>query len=104
MYCDQHQSLRSANRLQRDKERGSAHHRGYNSTHRKWRSLVLHRDPLCRIKQICGGFAASTEADHIVPISKAGARFDLANGQGACKACHAHKTATEDSCFANRKR
>jgi len=48
---------------------------------------------------LVGGFAASTEADHIVPIRAGGAKYDMANGQGACKPCHARKTAIEDSSF-----
>jgi 5-methylcytosine-specific restriction endonuclease McrA len=34
----------------------------------------------------------STEADHVIPISQGGARFDAGNGQGLCKACHSAKT------------
>jgi 5-methylcytosine-specific restriction endonuclease McrA len=64
---------------------------------------VLRRDPLCKIKKLCGGFARSTEADHIKPIRAGGARFDLADGQGTCKPFHAWKTATEDSYFTRWK-
>ena len=103
MYCAEHAGLQGENRLQRDKERGSAHSRGYNRQHQKWRILILKRDPLCKIARLCGGFAQSTEADHIVPIRSGGARFALSNGQGACKPCHSWKTATEDSYFSRRK-
>src|SRR5262249_37165947 len=57
------------------------------------------RDSLCKIATLFGGFAASTEADHVVPISRGGARYDMSNGQGACKPCRARKTAIEDSYF-----
>jgi len=103
-YCAEHAEIRRLERQERVEALGSAHSRGYDSTHRKWRELVLHRDPLCRIARLCDGTARSTEADHIVPIRAGGARFDLANGQGCCKPCHASKTAIEDSSFANRKK
>jgi 5-methylcytosine-specific restriction protein A len=74
-YCAQHEHLGRANRLQRDKERGSSHERGYDKRHQRWRVLVLKRDPLCKIAKLCGGFAASTEADHVVPIREGGARL-----------------------------
>ena len=38
----------------------------------KLRRIVLARDPVCRI---CGN-AASTDADHIVPIREGGAKWD----------------------------
>jgi len=65
---------------------------------------VLRRDPLCRIAEICGGHAPSTEVDHKTPAAvwieqHAGDEasfYDLENLQGACKADHAHKTASED--------
>ena len=104
MYCSQHSTLSDENRLGRDKKRGSAHSRGYNRQHQKWRLLVLRRDPICKIARFCEGFAQSTEADHIKPIRAGGERFSLSNGQGACKSCHAWKTATEDSYFSRRKK
>jgi 5-methylcytosine-specific restriction protein A len=101
--CIDHERIQRSDRLGSNKERGSAHSRGYTAQ-QKWRATVLHRDPFCKIKKLCRGFSVSTEADHIVPIQADGARFDLANGHGACKPCHASKTAIEDSSFANRKK
>ena len=68
------------------------------------RPLVLRRDPLCKIGVLCGGHAPSTEVDHKTPaeiwIEQHGGDeasfYDLDNLQGACKADHARKTATED--------
>jgi 5-methylcytosine-specific restriction endonuclease McrA len=37
--------------------------------------------------------AISTEADHIIPISRGGDE-SMENLQGACHACHSHKTAS----------
>jgi 5-methylcytosine-specific restriction protein A len=61
---------------------------------------VLARDPLCKIAKICGGTAASTDADHIVPAEQYVAQhggderyfFDVSNLQGACHADHTAKT------------
>jgi 5-methylcytosine-specific restriction enzyme A len=57
--------------------------RGYDK-HEKSRRAVLARDPVCRMCRI----RPSTVADHIVPIRRGGARFDLDNGQGTCEWCH----------------
>ena len=73
-----------------ERYRGTAASRGYDARHRKWRILVLARDPLCRG---CEG-ALSTDADHVVPLAMGGS-WDLRNGQGLCKACHGWKTAKE---------
>jgi len=35
------------------------------------------------------------QADHIVPIRQGGERYDVANGQTLCLACHSRKTAHE---------
>lgn len=70
---------------------------------RRWRDrlrrLVIARDSLCRIQVLCGRGvdrlpALSTEVDHIVPRSRGGDE-SMANLQGACKACHSHKTASD---------
>ena len=36
-------------------------------------------------------------ADHIVPISQGGDRYDVANGAARCLACHSRKTARENA-------
>jgi 5-methylcytosine-specific restriction protein A len=71
----------------------------------QWRKrtqpFVLARDPLCRLAILCGGTALSTDADHIIPAVEYVAQhkgdyryfFDTSNLQGACHACHTHKTA-----------
>ncbi len=84
--------------------------------HPGWRKMVLGRQPVCGMegwlghpgaahghqaaapskKSPCGGFALSTIAHHIVPIRAGGARFDLENGLGVCKACHDWWTATQE--------
>ncbi len=92
-----HRPLRlRASRLQRDEStRPNAAARGYCSVaHKKWRQAVLTRDAWqC---QHCGRVAQRmAQADHIVPISKGGARYDVANGQTLCIKCHGRKTREE---------
>lgn len=60
------------------------------------RTVVIHRDPVCKI---CNR-APSTIADHIKPHKGEWSLFsDLDNLQGICKTCHAKKTAREDGGF-----
>jgi 5-methylcytosine-specific restriction endonuclease McrA len=58
--------------------------------------MVLARDPLCRIARLCNGTALSTDADHIKP-RRQGGEDTMENLQGACHACHSHKTAKVDA-------
>jgi 5-methylcytosine-specific restriction protein A len=77
-----------------DRERGSAASRGYGRRHEKWRKLILHRDPLCKIARFCDGLAPSVVADHITPL-RAGGDYSIENGQGACERCHNWKRSIE---------
>ena len=74
-----------------DAGRPSARARGYDARHERWRAAILTRDPVC---MHCHA-APSTQADHIVPISAGGSRWELDNGQGLCASCHSRKTARE---------
>lgn len=76
-------------------ERESATRRGYGAAHRRWREMVLARDPLCVMCKANGRIVPATVADHIVPIKRGGARFDMDNGQGLCHDCHNRKTQGE---------
>ena len=73
-----------------DDYRASARTRGYDTRHRRWRTLILHRDPVCRY---CSR-APSTVADHITAL-RSGGSWSLDNGAGACTTCHNRKTAAE---------
>lgn len=84
-YCDDHRTSRMA------EGRETAAMRGYDRRHQKWRLMILRRDPIC---VMCKN-AAATEADHIRPLARGGARLELANGQGLCKECHGRKTRDE---------
>ena len=66
--------------------RPSAARRGYGKEHWRWRAAVLRRDRNCRG---CGAPGSKHDhADHIVPKSKGGAPYDVANGQRLCPTCH----------------
>lgn len=70
----------------------SASARGYGHEHRVWRAAVLARDPICRGLDGVPCRKRATHADHIIPLAKGGARYDLANGQGLCAEHHQVKT------------
>jgi 5-methylcytosine-specific restriction enzyme A len=82
---------------------GTTKERGYGWLWQsKIRPRILKRDPFCMSGVICdsdntGNRAPSTHCDHIVPKSRGGGDDSEENLQGLCEACHAHKTATEDS-------
>lgn len=92
-YCDQHQ-----NRIkQKDRERGTAHQRGYDARWEKERTKFLDENPLCADHRKRGLVEAATVVDHIVPHKGDQVLFwDKNNWQPLCKSCHDRKTATED--------
>lgn len=58
---------------------------------RRFRRWYLNRHPLCG----CG--AAGQMVDHVVPISRGGAKLDERNAQTMCWRCHNRKTGGERS-------
>lgn len=77
--------------------RGSAASRGYGAQHRRWRAMVLARDPFCvdpYVRHGRFGPEPAIVADHIVRL-EAGGSWALENGQGLCESCHAIKRASE---------
>ncbi len=76
--------------------RPSACKRGYGRAHRRRREYVLRCDSVCMKYHK----EPSTDADHIVPLSKGG-KDNVSNMQGLCASCHSQKTATEDGGFGN---
>ena len=72
------------------KRRGNSGQRGYGAHHRKWRKMVLARNPLCAD---CG--RPATVADHIKPLKRGGS-WSLTNGAGRCHGCHQRKTARDN--------
>lgn len=73
--------------------KGSRFHAKLNQ--RRWRQVrrgVLNRDGWrC---QSCGG-ARGLEVDHIQPLHKGGAPWDVTNLQTLCRDCHRAKSANE---------
>ena len=59
------------------------------------RALVRAEEPLCRACLAAGRVTATTQVDHVKPVSEGGARFERANLQGLCTPCHSRKTANE---------
>jgi 5-methylcytosine-specific restriction protein A len=89
-FCSEHQKQYDS---KYDQERGTSSERGYGTTHRRWRTLVLSRDPLCVKCKERGILKASTDADHIDGNPH---NTLLNNGQGLCHECHSSKTAREN--------
>ena len=79
-----------------DTARPNAAARGYCSkAHKLWRQAVLTK---CNWQCVdCARVCVGREmhADHVVPISQGGERYDVANGAARCHACHNRKTARE---------
>jgi len=80
----------SAGFIKRTKNiRPSARKRGYNYQHEQLRKMVLNMKPICEVP---GCMERSTDLDHIIPISKGGARWALTNLQALCHMHHSSKT------------
>lgn len=92
-YCDQHQDRIK----KKDRERGTAHQRGYDARWEKDRTKFLDENPLCADHRKRGMIEAATVVDHIIPHKGDQTLFwDKNNWQPLCKSCHDRKTATED--------
>ena len=46
--------------------------------------------------RVCDGHKEA-HADHVVPISQGGDRYDVSNGQTLCIRCHSSKTSKENA-------
>ena len=89
-YCDMHSSMHP-------EETRSAGSRGYGKHWQKASKAYLRRHPLCAECQRHGRYVAATVVDHIVPHRGNPQLFwDESNWQPLCKACHDHKTGTEE--------
>lgn len=65
-----------------------------NGSTRRWRTVrarVLKRDPICLLG-LPGCTTISTTADHILPVARGGALYDLDNLRGACFPCNRQKS------------
>ena len=86
-----------SSRPRRDESgRPNAAARGYcDKAHKAWRRAVLLRCNWACVDcgKVCYG--RDLHADHVVPISQGGARYDVANGEARCVSCHGRKTRRE---------
>jgi len=102
-YCPEHLLARQADQQARDRQRGSAHQRGYGAKWRKTAAGWLREHPLCCLCEQAGRVEAATDVDHIVPHrGDMGLFWDPTNWQSLCHRCHSRKTAAEDGGFGNR--
>lgn len=80
-----------------DRQRGTAHQRGYTGVWRKARITYLSSRPLCKLCDDKGIVTPATVVDHIVPHKGDQDLFwDTNNWQPLCESCHNSKTASED--------
>ena len=103
-YCETHAAQAEAKaqalRAQFDRQRGSAHQRGYSAKWQQARAGYLRSHPLCLAHEARGQVVAATVVDHKVPHKGDKALFwDNNNWQALCKRCHDTKTAREDGGF-----
>ncbi|MFC6644442.1 HNH endonuclease [Granulicella cerasi] len=89
-HCDDH----AERRRDRDRWRGSATQRGYDSGWKWIRLVALRRDKyLCQHCLRDGRVTPALDVDHIVPIASAPQlRLTLSNLQSLCRPCHRAKT------------
>ena len=97
-YCEAHRK-QVAKRY--DEQRGTRKERGYDEAWLRLRRVVLSREPLCRECGKQGKVVPATEVDHIVSMTRGGARLDTDNLQPMCKSCHSKKTIKQDGGFNN---
>lgn len=92
-YCEDHQDkIRT-----KDRQRGTAHQRGYDAKWDKARLEHLDEQPLCADHMKRGYIEAATVVDHIEPHKGNKELFwDRDNWQSLCKPCHDRKTQLED--------
>lgn len=96
-FCEEH--MREY-RQRQDRERGTAHERGYDAKWRRARAAFLREHPLCRECEREGRITPATVVDHIRPHRGDQELFWSAdNWQALCKPCHDRKTAREDGGF-----
>ena len=84
-----------AHTKERERTRYTTKDKGYNTAgHKAFRTLVLHRDPICVLCDV----AVATDADHY-PIDRKQLVLlgmdpnDPENGRGLCHECHSKETA-----------
>lgn len=65
----------------------------YTPEGRRWARTVVKRDGACVECGHPGSEANPLTADHVVPVARGGARYDLDNGRCLCRSCNSAKGA-----------
>ena len=95
-YCERHMPKRERD-SQYERERGTAHQRGYGVQWRKARLAYLRAHPWCVMCEQEGRLRPAKVVDHIVPHKGDYGKFwDSSNWQSLCTFHHNQKTASED--------
>jgi 5-methylcytosine-specific restriction enzyme A len=94
-----HRVLGLRTQQQLDRERGSAHARGYDTKWRRLRLVILANEPLCRSCREAGLTEPATEVDHIDGNARHNA---VANLRPLCKPCHSRRTARDQGLHSRR--
>ncbi len=79
---------------EKDRERGTAASRGYDSRWRKIRLQVLADEPLCRFHHDKGEIVSAEVVDHIDGNSRNNSRDNL---RPLCKQCHDQRTGRDQA-------
>lgn len=87
--CDGHEAIEQQQRKQYDRERGTAHARGYTATWRKVRQSVLREEPLCRECKKNGILTPATDVHHDDGNPRNNSRVNLIP---LCHSCHSKHT------------
>lgn len=109
-YCEKHTKAKEVavkvERIRYDKERGTAHSRGYDGKWSKAAKQFRVNNPLCKMCEQKGILKVNFCVDHIVPVTGPDDPlfWDQSNWQGLCLTCHSEKTAREDGAFGNEKK
>lgn len=82
--------------LRAGRPRDTRRDRPYDAAWRRFARWYLGKWPACS----CGALA--TQVDHVVPLARGGAKFDVRNCQGLCAPCHSRKTVERDGGFGRR--
>lgn len=89
-----------AHTQQRERDRGSAHERGYDRDWSKLSIIFRREHPFCADCELRGIVKASKCVDHVIPHrGNESLRMDRDNLRALCWACHSVKTAKYDRGF-----
>lgn len=109
-YCEAHTKAKEVavkvERVRYDKERGTAHSRGYDGRWSKYSKQFRINNPLCVMCLEKGKLTPAQCVDHIVPVTdKDDPLFwEPSNHQSLCHTDHSLKTAKEDGAFGNERK